>query len=218
MPSVEVISLLQERKGTVNLDDRFFGVTVRPDLLHEAVVMQLANRRQGTASTKTRGEVRGGGKKPWKQKGTGRARAGSIRSPLWRGGGITFGPRPRTYAQRYPRQKARIALYGALTAKLQEGALKVVDDFPLTEPKTRVLMAMLRGLHLEGKTLILMDSPSMELERSARNIPYVTVRDLWHVNVYDLLRHKYLLIKRQDLEALQQKFIERFNGRTQESN
>ncbi|MGH7274897.1 MAG: 50S ribosomal protein L4 [Nitrospiria bacterium] len=214
MPSVEVINLLQERKGTANLDDRFFGVTVRPALLHEAVVMQLANGRQGTASTKTRGEVRGGGKKPWKQKGTGRARAGSIRSPLWRGGGITFGPRPRTYAQRFPKQKARIALYGALTAKVQEGSLKVMDDFSLTEPKTRALMDMLKGLHLEGKTLILMDSPSIELERSARNLPSVTVRDLWHLNVYDVLRHKYLLIKQQDLEALQQRFIERLNGGT----
>lgn len=214
MPSVEVINLLQERKGTVNLDDRFFGVTVRPALLHEAVVMQLANCRQGTASTKTRGEVRGGGKKPWKQKGTGRARAGSIRSPLWRGGGITFGPRPRTYAQRFPKQKARFALYGALTAKLQEGALMVVDDFSLTEPKTRALMDMLKGLHLEGKTLILMDSPSIALERSARNVPFLTVRDLWHLNVYEVIRHKYLLMKRQDLEALQQKFIERLNGRT----
>jgi large subunit ribosomal protein L4 len=214
MPSVEVINLLNERKGTVNLDDRFFGVAARPGLLHEAVVMQLANRRQGTASTKTRGEVRGGGKKPWKQKGTGRARAGSIRSPLWRGGGVIFGPRPRTYAQRFPKQKARVALYGALTAKVQEGSLKVVDDFSLTEPKTRALMDMLKGLHLEGKTLILMDSPSMELERSARNVPFLTVRDLWHLNVYEVIRHKYLLMKRQDLEALQQKFIERLNGRT----
>ncbi|HLB01826.1 MAG TPA: 50S ribosomal protein L4 [Nitrospiria bacterium] len=214
MPSVEVINLLNERKGTVNLDDRFFGVAARPGLLHEAVVMQLANRRQGTASSKTRGEVRGGGKKPWKQKGTGRARAGSIRSPLWRGGGVIFGPRPRTYAQRFPKQKARVALYGALTAKVQEGSLKVVDDFSLTEPKTRALMDMLKGLHLEGKTLILMDSPSMELERSARNVPFLTVRDLWHLNVYEVIRHKYLLMKRQDLEALQQKFIERLNGRT----
>lgn len=214
MPSVEVINLLNERKGTVNLDDRFFGVAARPGLLHEAVVMQLANCRQGTASTKTRGEVRGGGKKPWKQKGTGRARAGSIRSPLWRGGGITFGPRPRTYAQRFPKQKARVALYGALTAKVQEGSLKVVDDFSLTEPKTRALMDMLKGLHLEGKTLILMDSPSIALERSARNVPFLTVRDLWHLNVYEVIRHKYLLMKRQDLEALQQKFIERLNGRT----
>ena len=214
MPSVEVINLLNERKGTVNLDDRFFGVAAGPGLLHEAVVMQLANRRQGTASSKTRGEVRGGGKKPWKQKGTGRARAGSIRSPLWRGGGVIFGPRPRTYAQRFPKQKARVALYGALTAKVQEGSLKVVDDFSLTEPKTRALMDMLKGLHLEGKTLILMDSPSMELERSARNVPFLTVRDLWHLNVYEVIRHKYLLMKRQDLEALQQKFIERLNGRT----
>jgi len=115
MPSVDVVNLSLEKRGTVNLDDRIFGVPVKPGLLHEAVLMQLANQRQGTASTKTRGEVRGGGKKPWKQKGTGRARAGSIRSPLWRGGGTVFGPLPRAYTQGFPRQKSRAALYGALT-------------------------------------------------------------------------------------------------------
>lgn len=213
MPSVDIFSLSNEIKGTLNLDDRFFGVDLRPDLLHEVVVMQLANQRQGTASTKTRGEVRGGGKKPWKQKGTGRARAGSIRSPLWRGGGITFGPKPRTYVLHMPKRKSRAALYGALTAKVRGGTLKVVDDLSLTEPKTRALQGLLRGLHLEGKTLILLESPSLSIERSARNLPSVTVRDLWEVNVYDVLRHKYLLIKQQDLEALQHKFMSKPNGK-----
>ena len=211
---MDVINLSSEKKGTINLDDRFFGVTVQPSLLHEVVVMQLANQRQGTASTKTRGEVRGGGKKPWKQKGTGRARAGSIRSPLWRGGGIIFGPRPRSYIQHLPKQKSRAALYGALTMKVREGALKVVDDFALPEGKTKALVAVLKGLQLERKTLILADHPPLELKRAAENLPWVTVQDLGHLNVYDLLRHDHLLIKRQDLETLQQRFTNQLNGRT----
>ncbi len=211
---MDVINLSSEKKGTINLDDRFFGVTVQPSLLHEVVVMQLANQRQGTASTKTRGEVRGGGKKPWKQKGTGRARAGSIRSPLWRGGGITFGPRPRSYIQHLPKQKSRAALYGALTMKVREGALKVVDDFALPEGKTKALVAVLKGLQLERKTLILADHPPLELKRAAENLPWVTVQDLGHLNVYDLLRHDHVLIKRQDLETLQQRFVNQLNGRT----
>ncbi len=211
---MDVINLTSEKKGTVNLDDRFFGVTVRSSLLHEAIVMQLANQRQGTASTKTRGEVRGGGKKPWRQKGTGRARAGSIRSPLWRGGGIVFGPRPRTYIQHLPKQKMRAALYGALTMKVKEGSLKVVEDLSLSESKTKALVAVLKGLQLEGKTLILADNPSPELKRSAENLPRVTVQDLAHLNLYDVLRHDHLLMKRQDLETLQQRFINQLNNRT----
>lgn len=211
---MDVISLTNEKKGTVSLDDRFFGVTVRPSLLHEAVVMQLSNQRQGTASTKTRGEIRGGGKKPWRQKGTGRARAGSIRSPLWRGGGTVFGPQPRTYMQHLPKKKSRAALYGALTAKVQQGSLKVVEDFSVTQPKTKALVAALKGLQLEGKVLILMDNPSSEIKRSAENLTRVTVQDLSHLNVYDVLRHDYLLMKRQDLETLQQRFIQQLNNRT----
>jgi large subunit ribosomal protein L4 len=211
MPSVDVVNLSLEKKGTVNLDDRFFGVPVRPGLVHEAVLMQLANQRQGTASTKTRGEVSGGGKKPWRQKGTGRARAGSIRSPLWRGGGIVFGPLPRSYAQNFPRQKSRAALYIALTAKVQEGALKVVEDLLLPEPKTRALVSVLKGLHLEGKTLIAMEDPSTEFKRAARNLSGVTVQALRNINVYDVLWHDHLLVRRQDLEALQQQFTQQAN-------
>jgi large subunit ribosomal protein L4 len=207
MPSVDVVNLSLEKKGTVNLDDRFFGVPIKPGLVHEAVVMQLANQRQGTASTKTRGEVSGGGKKPWRQKGTGRARAGSIRSPLWKGGGIVFGPLPRTYTQNFPRQKSRAALYIALTAKVQEGVLKVVEDLSLPEPKTSALASVLEGLHLEGKTLILMENPSTEFKRAAQNLSGVTVQDLENLNVYDVLRHDHLLVSRQDLEALQQRLI-----------
>ncbi len=214
MLNLDVISLTSEKKGTVSLDDRFFGVTARPSLLHEAVVMQLANQRQGTASTKTRGEVRGGGKKPWRQKGTGRARAGSIRSPIWRGGGIVFGPRPRTYILHLPKQKTRAALYCALTMKVREGCLKVVEEFSLTETKTKALVAVFKGLQLEGKILILVDNPSSELKRSAENLPRVTVQDLGRLNVYDVLRHNHLLIKRQDLETLQQRFINQLNNRT----
>jgi large subunit ribosomal protein L4 len=212
MPSVDIINLLHEKKGSLDLDDRFFGISVKPDLLHEAILMQLANSRQGTASTKTRGEVRGGGKKPWKQKGTGRARAGSSRSPLWRGGGTTFGPKGQNYVQSFPKKKSRRALYSALTAKLQDGGIKIVEEFPLGEAKTRVLLSMLQGLRLEGKTLIAMESPSTELERAARNLPGVTIQNLRNINPYDIMNHKYLLMTTRDMEALQQKFVSRIKG------
>jgi large subunit ribosomal protein L4 len=207
MPNVDVLSLSLERKGAVSLDDRFFGVPIKTGLLHEAVQMQLANRRQGTASTKTRGEVRGGGKKPWRQKGTGRARAGSIRSPLWRGGGTVFGPLPRSYQQGFPRRKSRAALYAALTAKVQDGTLKVLEDLSLPEPKTRALASMLKGLQLKGKVLILLEGHSTDFKRAAQNLPGVTVQDLGGLNVYDVLRHDHLLVRRQDLDTLQQRWV-----------
>ena len=207
MPSVDVVNLSLEKKGAVNLDERFFAVPIKMGLLHEAVLMQLTNQRQGTASTKTRGEVRGGGKKPWRQKGTGRARAGSIRSPLWRGGGIVFGPRPRSYQQDFTRRKSRAALYVALTAKVQEGAFKILEDLSLPEPKTRALVAMLKGLQLKGKILILLEGHSTDFMRAAQNLPGVTIQDLWSLNVYDVLRHDHLLVRRQDLEMLQQRWV-----------
>lgn len=207
MPSVDILSLANEKRGTLELDERLFGLKVNPGLAHEVVLMQRANQRQGTASTKTRGEVRGGGRKPWRQKGTGRARHGSIRSPIWRGGGTVFGPRPRDYAFQLPKKKVRAALLTALSAKIQDGALKVVEGFSLPEPKTKALVSVLEGLQLEGKTLILTDQPSSLLVQAARNLPYVTVQSLERLNVYDVLRHQNLLIQKQDLETLQQRLI-----------
>ncbi len=207
MPSVDILSLANEKRGTLELDERLFGLEVKPGLAHEVVLMQRANQRQGTASTKTRGEVRGGGKKPWRQKGTGRARHGSIRSPIWRGGGTVFGPRPRDYTYHLPKKKVRVSLLTVLSAKLRDGALKVVEGFSLPEPKTKTLVSILKGLQLQTKTLILVGSPSPFLEQAARNLPHVTVQSLERLNVYDVLRHQNLLIQKQDLETLQQRLL-----------
>lgn len=209
MPTVEVVNLSNQRSGELELDPRFFEAPVRSSLLHEAVVMQRANERQGTACTKTRGEVSGSGKKPWRQKGTGRARIGSLRSPLWRTGGVVFGPRPRRYTQSLPKKKVRAALFGALTVKLREGAFKVIEGFSLAEPKTREIEKIRHQLGLEGKVLFLMEQPSESVQRAARNLPSVTLKPLGQVNVYDVLEHDYLLIPKQDLQALEERFRRR---------
>ncbi len=209
MPSVDVIEAGPVKKGTMDLDDRFFGVAVKEVLIHEAVRVQLSNRRRGTASTRTRGEVRGGGKKPYRQKGTGNARAGSIRSPIWKGGGTIFGPRPRRYILGMTRKKARAALYSVLTSKVNDGALKVVEDLPVAEPKTRSLSGTVRALGLQGSVLILLDGPAEPLKRAAGNLPWATVQDLAEVNVLDILRHDHILTRRGDLERLQQSFRDR---------
>ena len=185
--------------GSVDLDPKLFGVRVKPAVVHEVLVMQLASRRQGTAATKEKGDVSGGGKKPWKQKGTGRARAGSTRSPLWRGGGVIFGPHPRRYGYRVPSQKARLALQGALSAKAAAGEVLIVDHLQLETAKTKAVTAMVKGLGLEGKALVVVDQPSDALKRAARNHPHVEVLPLASLNLYDVLRHRYLITTQADL-------------------
>lgn len=208
MTQVSVVNSANEKTGTIHLDDRFFGMPPRQDLVHEAVVLQRSNQRQGNASTKTRGEVQGGGKKPFRQKGTGRARAGSNRSPLWRGGGTIFGPRPRGYVRKLTRKKSRLALFTALSARVREGRVKVTEEISLSEPKTRVLAEILKKLELKDKTLILMEKPSDLFQRAARNHPAVTLKALEQLNVYDIMVHQHILIGQEDLQSLQQKFEE----------
>lgn len=199
MPTVEVVTMARERVGSVDLDPKLFGVRVRPSMVHEVLVMQLASRRQGTAATKEKGDVRGGGKKPWKQKGTGRARAGSSRSPLWRGGGTVFGPHPRRYGYRMPSRKSRLALQGALSAKAEAGEVLVLDQLQLETAKTKTIAVMVKELGLEGKALVVVDRPSDALTRAARNHPQVDVLPLASLNVYDVLRHRYLITTQADL-------------------
>ena len=194
MPEVDVVDLDKKSVGKIQLDDRIFGVPPHSFLVHEAVVMQLASQRQGTASTKTRGEVSGGGKKPWKQKGTGRARAGSIRSPLWKGGGTIFGPLPRDYGYSIPKKKYRAALRTILSARFKEGALIVVDRLEIEGPKTKLLAQALGRLGLEGKVAILIAQANQNIERAARNLPGVKVLRIEKLNVYDLLNARQLLI------------------------
>lgn len=186
------------------LNEEIFGAKTRPHLLHQAVVMQLANRRAGSAATKSKGWVRGGGKKPWRQKGTGRARAGSIRSPIWVGGGTTFGPVPRDYSYRLPRTARREALLSALSLKNRDGKIIVVDRFELEEAKTKLMVRALAELKVESAVIVISQSDA-KIERSARNLSKVKVLRVEGVNVYDLLRYDHLILTQEALQRLQER-------------
>jgi large subunit ribosomal protein L4 len=187
-----------------NLQNEIFGVKPRPRLLHQTVIMQLANRRAGSAATKSKGFVSGGGKKPWRQKGTGRARAGSIRSPIWVGGGTTFGPHPRDYSYRMPRRARREALLSALSLKNRENKIIVVDRFELEEPKTKIMVQALNELKVTS-ALIVISQPEKKIERSARNLSWVKVLRVEGLNVYDLLRYEHLILTEGALKLLEER-------------
>ena len=191
---VDVYSMTGEVVGQAELQDEVFGIIPNEGLLHQAVLRQLANARQGTADTKTRGEISGGGKKPWRQKGTGRARAGSTRAPHWRGGGVVFGPHPRSYHQDMPRKMRRLALRGALSASLAGGRVLVLDELQLTEPKTREVAQLFSNLDLEGSTLIVTPAADQAIVRSARNIPGTRILPADLLNVLDVLKHTHLVM------------------------
>jgi len=194
MPSVDIIDLSNKKVGTVELSDAVFAAPVNEALLYEAVRHYLATVRRGTASTKTRHEVAGSGKKLWKQKGTGRARMGSIRSPLWRHGGTTHGPQPRSYAYKLPRKMQLGALKSALSAKLRDGELRVINEFSLSEPKTKLMRQALDGIEA-AKTVLLVDNgENRNLELSSRNLEGVKLVASRDVNVYDLLGHAQVLM------------------------
>lgn len=204
MPTVDVVNLSKEKVGTVDLDDRLFAAEINKPLIHEAVVMQQACMRQGTAATKTRGMVSGGGKKPWRQKGTGRARAGSNRSPLWRGGGTIFGPIPRDYGYAFPRKKYRAALRGVLTAKVKDGSVLVVDRLEVGEAKTKQIAQILKKLEAMDRTVIVGLEMDEKLSRAIRNIPSVKMLSVHGLNVYDLVCARRVLIPREALSKLQE--------------
>lgn len=206
MPKVAVYDITGAKTGEMELNDSVFGVEVNESVLHQAVVMQLASQRLGTASTKTRGLVRGGGKKPWKQKGTGRARAGSTRSPLWVGGGTTFGPQPRSYAFRMPRKQRRLAVKSALTAKLQDGELVIVDTIAFDVPKTKNVLNMLSGFNAANKKSLIITGEMLEnVEKSARNIPGVkAVPASSSLNVYDLLYHEKVFVSKDAITRIEE--------------
>lgn len=186
------------------LNEAIFGAKTRAHLLHQTVVMQLANRRAGSASTKSKGFVRGGGKKPWRQKGTGRARAGSIRSPIWVGGGTTFGPQPRDYSYRLPRTARREALLSALSLKNRDGKIIVVDKFELEEAKTKIMVKALAELKVASAVIVIAQS-NETIERSARNLPKIKVLRVEGVNVYDLLRYDHLILTQEALQRLEER-------------
>ena len=200
MVSADIYNTNKEKVSQVVLEDKVFGCEVKPHLLYEVVKMQLANRRAGTASTKNRSQVRGGGKKPWRQKGTGRARAGSIRSPLWKGGGVTFGPLPRNYSYRLNRKVKKLALRTALSIKLKEDKLLILDNFNLPEIKTKAFITTLSRLDIKDAFII--DDNNLHLEKSARNVPFVKVLRPEGLNVYDILRYDKLIITQSCLEKI----------------
>ena len=194
MPSVDIIDLNNKVVGSVDLADEVFGAPVNEALLYEAVRHHLAGTRRGTAATKTRHEVAGSGKKLWKQKGTGRARMGSIRSPLWRHGGTTHGPQPRDYSYRLPRKVQLGALKSALSAKLRDGELRVVREFAIPEAKTKVMRQALDGIDAKRTVLLVDNADNRNLQLSSRNLEGVKLVPTRDVNVYDLLAHSQVLM------------------------
>ncbi len=204
MATIDVVNLENKKAGSLDLSSAVFEKEVKPHLYHAEVRRQLAERRAGTHSTKNRALVSGGGAKPYRQKGTGRARQGTTRAPQFAGGGVVFGPVPRGYAHKLPKKMRRAALLSALSQRLRESALTVVEDLPVDEYKTRRIVEILDSLGLAGdSTLIVIDEPSPTIEASARNLPGVSVIRSEGVNVYDLLRHRNLLITKAAIERLQ---------------
>jgi large subunit ribosomal protein L4 len=193
--------------GSVELHDDLFGAPVNEAVLHQVVTAQLAGRRTGTADTKTRGEVRGGGRKPYRQKGTGRARQGSRTAPHYRGGGAVFGPHPRSYEQRLPRKMKRLALRGALTAKLGDEAIRVIDSFGLEAIKTASVLGVLTALNATGRVLIVAPSVDETLRLSARNLPTVEVILAGSLNVVDILNADTLVIEQPALARMEEVYL-----------
>src|SRR4051812_38440084 len=199
MPTVDVVDLKNKKVGTIELPQEVFGCEPRTALVHEAVIMQRACERQGTASTLRRGEVSGSGKKPWKQKHTGRARAGSVRSPVWRHGGSVFGPKPRSYAYTMPKKKYRAALQSALSGKLAERKLIVVSDLSLDQPKTKLLAQALTQFSGGDYALIIAGEGQSGVLQAARNLSAVKVVSPDQLNVYDVVRAQVVVIPEREL-------------------
>ncbi|HHV93919.1 MAG TPA: 50S ribosomal protein L4 [Firmicutes bacterium] len=204
MPKVAVYNMEGNKVGEMELNDEIFAAPVNTALMHQAVVAYLANQRQGTASTKTRGEVRGGGRKPWRQKGTGRARHGSIRSPIWVGGGVVFGPKPRDYRLALPKKARRQALKSALSTKVSAGNLIIVDKLQFDEPKTRKMVEVLKNLQVNGKALVVTASDGRNVVLSARNIPGVSTIRAQDLNVYAVLNSEQLVMTKEAVEVVEE--------------
>jgi large subunit ribosomal protein L4 len=204
MPQTNVYDRTGKNVGSVELSDELFAAPINAAVLHQVVTAQLAGRRIGTADTKTRGQVRGGGRKPYRQKGTGRARQGSIRAPHYRGGGVVFGPHPRSYEQRLPRKMKRLALRGALTAKFGDEAIKVIDTFGLEAIRTKDLAGVLVALEASGRVLVVAPARDENLELSARNLPTVEIILADSLNVVDLLKADVVLIEQPSLARMQE--------------
>lgn len=209
MPAVNIYNIKGEKVGTVTLSAEIFDVEVNPDLIHQAAVTQLANRRQILTHVKDRSEVRGGGVKPWRQKGTGRARHGSIRSPLWRGGGVTFGPtKERVFKKKINKKMKRKALFMVLTSKVKDNELILLDKLEIKEPKTKLMAEILENIFKEKKKSILVVIPKKDenIIRAIRNIPKTEILRADSLNVLDLLSFKYLLMPKEAIETIKKTY------------
>jgi large subunit ribosomal protein L4 len=202
MPTIDVLNLKNEKVGSVTLSDEVFAAPVNEALLYESVRNHMANQRRGTAATKTRAQVAGSGKKLWKQKGTGRARMGSVRSPLWRHGGTTHGPQPRDYSYKLPRKMMLGALRSALTAKLLDGGLRVVSDFSLADHKSKAMRLVLEGMSAKKTVLLVANGENRNLDLSTRNLEGVKLVASKDLTAYDLLKHGSILVSKDVAEKL----------------
>ncbi len=204
MPKVDVYDIEGKKVKTIELKEEVFGIEPNEAVVHHVLVNYLANQRQGTQSTKTRSEVSGGGRKPWRQKGTGRARQGSIRAPHWVGGGIALGPKPRSYNYTVNKKERQLAIKSMLSSKVLENELTVVENLPLKEIKTKEMARVLNNLKLEGKTVILLPEKNEVVQKSARNIEGVKTLQVGTINVYDLLKHKNLVVTEDTVKKLEE--------------
>ncbi|QGQ43994.1 50S ribosomal protein L4 [Metabacillus sediminilitoris] len=204
MPKVALLNQSGSNVGEIELNDSVFGIEPNQHVLFDAVIMQRASLRQGTHKVKNRSEVAGGGRKPWRQKGTGRARQGSIRSPQWRGGGIVFGPTPRSYAYKLPKKVRRLAIKSALSSKVIDNNIVVLEDLAFNAPKTKEMTSVLKGLSVERKALIVTADNNENVALSARNIPGVTVVTANGVNVLDVLNHDKLIMTKAAVQKVEE--------------
>ncbi|MCI6812019.1 MAG: 50S ribosomal protein L4 [Lachnospiraceae bacterium] len=204
MANVSVYNMEGKEVGTIELNDSVFGVEINEHLVHMAVVQQLANKRQGTQKAKTRSEVSGGGRKPWRQKGTGHARQGSIRAPQWKGGGVVFAPTPRDYSFKLNKKEKRAALKSVLTDKVQNGNLVVVDELKFDEIKTKNFVAMLNNLNVNTKALVVVGENDTNAALSARNIPTVKTSLTNTINVYDIINANKLVVTKDVVKTIEE--------------
>jgi large subunit ribosomal protein L4 len=206
MAVTQVYNINKEKVGDIELNDALFGIEVNAHLLHDIVQMQRANRRSGNACTKTRSDVSGSGKKPWKQKGTGRARSGNRRSPLWRGGGTVFGPTPRSYGYKMPRKVRKLGLRMALSSRFNDNLMLVLDNFTLDEIKTKKFLNVMEAFAIDN-ALIVTPERIDALERSSRNVPGFKVLPAVGLNVYDILLHKHIILLQPSIGQLEERLL-----------
>jgi large subunit ribosomal protein L4 len=206
MPTLKLVSFQGEQIGEMQLADEVFGAPVHVPAMHQVVVAQLANRRRGTQSAKTRGEVRGGGKKPWRQKKTGRARHGSTRSPIWTGGGVTHAPKPRDYSQKVNKKVRRLAIRSALSLKVRDDLMTVVQSFDLSKPSTKEMIAFFTAVNAR-KPLIVLPEGNESVTKSARNVPGAKVINMGNINVYDLLNAGTLVMTPEVVSRLEEVYV-----------